>query len=110
MKRLTVLIALVFASPVSAQNFPKFEGRFVIDAANVIPDDREDALNKKLIDYQKSTTNEIAVVTVPSLEGYDIESYANTYFRKLGIGNRERNNGVLFLIAPTEHQMRIEVG
>ena len=48
--------------------------------------------------------------TVPSLQGYDIERFANELFRAWALGQKNRNNGVLFLVAPNEREVRIEVG
>jgi uncharacterized protein len=50
------------------------------------------------------------VATVSSLGGSDIETYANQLFRRWGLGDRVKNNGVLLLVAPNERRVRIEVG
>jgi uncharacterized protein len=50
------------------------------------------------------------VVTVTSLEGYDIADYANRLFRNWQLGDKERNDAVMLLVAPTERKLRIEVG
>jgi len=52
----------------------------------------------------------LVVATVPSLDGQAIEPYANTLFRAWKLGEAKKNNGVLFLVAPNEHRVRIEVG
>ncbi|MFF2878846.1 TPM domain-containing protein [Gottfriedia sp. NPDC057991] len=83
---------------------------YVQDYANVL--NREDTqtliqLGKKLED---TTSAQLAVLTIPSLEGNDIKEYANTAFRKYGLGNKEKNNGVLLLYAKKDRQIRIEVG
>lgn len=83
---------------------------YVQDYANVL--DSEDTqtliqLGKKLDD---TTSAQLAVLTIPSLEGNDIKEYANTAFRKYGLGNKEKNNGVLLLYAKKDRQIRIEVG
>ena len=53
---------------------------------------------------------QLVVATVKSLEGGDIETYANQLFRTWKLGEAKKNNGVLLLVAPTEHKVRIEVG
>ncbi len=53
---------------------------------------------------------QLVVATVKSLQGSDIETYANQLFRFWKLGEAKKNNGVLFLVAPTEHKVRIEVG
>ena len=59
---------------------------------------------------ERITSAEIAVATVSSLEGMSVEEYANTLFHLWGIGKKDRDNGVLVLVAPNERQVRIEVG
>jgi uncharacterized protein len=59
---------------------------------------------------ERQTTAQLTVVTVGSLGGKTVESYAHELFNQWGIGRRDVNNGVLFLIAPNERRMRIEVG
>jgi len=112
MKKLifAALVCLGFSMSASAQTFPEFTGKYVMDAANIIPDDREAALNERLIAYKNTSHNEIAVATVPSLEGRDIEGYANDFFEHLGVGDMDADSGVLLLIAPNERKVRIEVG
>lgn len=111
MKRiLAFAAALLIASPALAQTYPAHQGRPVIDAANVIPADREARLNQSLLDYERRTGHQLAVATVPSLGERDIETYAEEYFERLALGQRDVNDGVLFLVAPNERQMRIEVG
>jgi uncharacterized protein len=66
---------------------------------------------KQLVDsVREATSAEIAVVTVPSLQGMSVEEYANKLFGAWGIGKKGKDNGLLVLVAPTEQKMRIEVG
>lgn len=109
LKAVAVVLALL-AAPVSAQTFPAFQGHPVIDEADMIPADREAAMNAKIVAFEDRTKNEVAVVTVKSLEGYDIESYANKMFRHYGIGRADVDNGVLLLVAPNDRKVRIETG
>jgi uncharacterized membrane protein YgcG len=83
---------------------------FVNDFANIIPDDREAAIETALQSYEKETTIEIAVETTDSLQGEEIEDYANTLFRQWGVGKQGADNGVLVVIAPNERKYRVEVG
>lgn len=83
---------------------------FVNDFAKIISPDVASSLEQKLADFSARTTIEISVVTVPELAGETIESYAEKIFSDWGIGDEEKDNGVLFLIAPTERELRIEVG
>lgn len=82
----------------------------VNDFANIIPHENKARLEKKLSDFEKQTTIEIAVVTVPSLDGDTIENFTTRLFKEWGIGKKDKNNGIMFLVAPKERKMRIEVG
>jgi len=113
MKRLLLAMMLaILGSPAIAHDyhFPPLNGHPLVDAANVIPDQKEHTLDQELFDIWHQTGRQLAVVTVPSLEGTEIEDYANAYFRELGLGNKDINDGVLLLVAPKEHKVRIEVG
>lgn len=101
---------LVLASaPAPAQTFPKPAGR-VTDLANVIDPATEAEITGRLEQLERQTSSEVAVVTVPSLEGAAVDDYAVRLFKEWGIGQAKQDNGVLVLVAPTEREMRIEVG
>jgi uncharacterized protein len=89
--------------------FPKPAG-YVNDGAGVLDAKTRTELGALLRDVEQQTTAEIALVTVPSLDGMTVEEYANRLFKEWGIGKKGHDNGVLVLVAPTEHKMRIEVG
>jgi uncharacterized protein len=84
--------------------------RLVNDYAKLLDSYDADKLEKKLIAFDDSTSNQIVVVTVPSLNGEIIEEVAVKTFREWGIGNKKTNNGVLLLIALADKKIRIEVG
>lgn len=86
------------------------DGSWVTDDANVIPDAQEREINAEIDALEAATSAEIAVVTVDSLQGYPIESYANRLFNTWGIGKRGRDNGVLILHATQERRVRFETG
>ncbi len=92
-----------------AQQFPKNTG-MVNDFANIIPDDVQQQLEENLREFNGKTSIEIAVVTVNSLDGMVIEDYAARLFKEWGIGKKDNDNGVLFLVAMREKKMRIETG
>lgn len=83
---------------------------FVNDFAGVFTAEQKQNLEAKLSQFGKSTTNEISVVTVKSLEGDTVENFAEKLFQEWGIGNEQEDNGALLLIAIEDRQMRIEVG
>jgi uncharacterized protein len=92
-----------------AFDFPQLTGR-VVDQANVItPESRAD-LEAKLKDLEDKSGIQLVVATVKSLQGSDIETYANELFRTWKLGQAQKNNGVLLLVAPADHKVRIEVG
>lgn len=109
--RLGILLILTALLPqfASAQTFPALTGP-VVDGANVIPDDVEARLSQKLTAIKAQSQRQLQVVTVASLEGYDITDYANRLFRSWQLGDKSRNDGVLLLVAPSERRVRIEVG
>ena len=92
-----------------AVNFPALSGR-IVDQANVIPAETRTALEPKLADLEAKSGIQLVVATVTSLEGQEIEPYANELFRAWKLGEKSKNNGVLLLVAPNERRVRIEVG
>ncbi len=83
---------------------------FVTDDAHLLTSSQEATLEKTLQDYQSTTSNEIAVLTVPSLSGADIAQWNVEIFRKWGIGGKEKNNGILLTIAYADRQINITTG
>jgi uncharacterized protein len=99
-------------APLTAQGslqLPAPQGR-VNDFANLLDEATEARLDQLLRQVEDQTTAEIAVATVPTLQGLSVEDYAERLFRTWGIGQEKVDNGVLVLVAPTEREMRIEVG
>jgi len=92
-----------------AFSFPPLTGR-VVDQANVLSAQSRKDLEEKLQELENKSGVQLVVATVKSLEGSDIETYANQLFRNWKLGEARKNNGVLLLVAPTEHKVRIEVG
>jgi uncharacterized protein len=92
-----------------ALDFPQLTGR-VVDQAGVMSADSRSAVEAKLKDFEDKSGIQLVVATVKSLQGSDIETYANQLFRTWKLGQAQKNNGVLLLVAPAEHKVRIEVG
>jgi uncharacterized protein len=103
-----VALACTIAAAV-ALTFPPLSGR-VVDQANIISADVRGAIEVKLGDLEAKSGIQLVVATVASLEGQEIEPYANELFRHWQLGQKDKNNGVLLLVAPKEHRVRIEVG
>src|SRR4051812_14480330 len=113
MKRFLVIIILVVSSITThAQNVPVRPNppKLVNDFANVLSPEQNQILEERLVAFDDSTSNQIAIVTVPDLGGSDVESYANKLFRAWGIGTAKHDNGILILVAKNDRKMRIEVG
>ena len=108
---LTVFMAILiginaFASP----NIPKNPRQlFAYDEVGILSKETTQYINHTNLAL-KETGAQIVVAVVKDLGGYDIEGYANEMFREWGIGDKEKNNGVLLLVAPDERKLRIEVG
>ena len=83
---------------------------YINDKANLLSESTKQDLFKIGTDLDNKYKAQIAVYTIDSLNGETIEGYANKLFRKLGIGDKEKNNGVLILVAKNDHKARIEVG
>ncbi|WP_018388081.1 YgcG family protein [Ancylobacter sp. FA202] len=96
--------------PVWAEmTFPALTGR-VVDGAQVLSPDARAALEAKLAAQEARTTDQFVVATVSSLEGTSVEDYANRLFRFWKLGQADKDNGVLLLVAPNERRVRIETG
>ena len=90
-------------------HFPALTGR-IVDDAHLFSIDTREALTAKLKDFEEKSGIQLVVATAPTLEGWEIEPYANQLFRNWRLGQAQKNNGVLLLVAPYEHKVRIEVG
>lgn len=83
---------------------------FIYDDENIIDNNIENTLNTMLIALEKETEVEFAVITTPSLQNHSIESYANHVFNTLGIGKKEKDNGILLLMSRSDNRVRLEIG
>ncbi len=104
------MFLLLVPGSVFAYTSPGSSDGYITDFAEILSPETESMLESELAQFTASTTIEIAVVTVNSLDGDDVATYANELFREWGIGKEETNNGLLLLVAPNEREMRIEVG
>lgn len=115
MKRLLLILTLFFSFCATAQlkdiiatrpNPPKL----VNDHAKALTPQQTEALEQKLVQYDKSTSNQIAIILVDKLDGYSIEDAAIELGRNWGVGNKEFNNGVVILAAITDRKVTIRPG
>jgi uncharacterized protein len=107
---LAVLAWLACAiAPAAALDFPTYTGR-VVDEAGILDAGLRASLTQKLADLEARTTDQFVVVTLKSLQGTTIEDFGVQLGRAWKIGQKDKNNGVLLIVAPTERKVRIEVG
>jgi len=97
--------SFTFAQP----EFPVLSDR-VVDNANLLSAQTRTDLISLLAEHEQQTSNQVVVVTLSQLEGYDISDYANRLFRHWQLGQEDKDNGVLLLVAINERKVRIEVG
>ncbi len=100
---------LLTASALHAQNFPKLTGR-VVDQANLLSPTDEAALTAKLLALETQSQRQFVVATITDLDGYDIADYGYRLGRAWAIGDKQRNDGILLIIAPNDRKVRIENG
>ena len=109
---LLTLLWLSLALAAHAQDIPPRPSpqRLVNDLAHVMQPQEVDALERKLVAYDDSTSSQIAVVTVPTIGDNDLFDYAQKLYQAWGIGRKGKDNGLLVLVAIKEHQVRIHTG
>lgn len=98
------------ATPGRAQSFPPANGTHVVDAANLLDPAAEQALDGKLAAFEKQTGRQFVVATIADLQGYPIDDYGYRLGRTWGVGHKDKNDGVLLIVAPKDRKVRIEVG
>lgn len=113
MKRLATALFLA-AAPVAAQTVPEPLSPFVSDFADILDAETEARITEALVAAREDPGAEIAVVTVGSQDDYGFHvstrSFATSLFNAWGIGDADRNNGILLLVAIDESEMRLELG
>jgi len=110
---IAIFFAVIFSltNPVMAQDvsYPQATG-YVVDQSGIIDGATQSKLEAWILELKQKTGAEVAVVTVDSTEPLSIEEYAVNLFQRFGIGQKGKDNGVLFLVAYKDHHLRIEVG
>lgn len=107
---LVVCLTALLPSAVFAYTSPGSPTGYVNDFANVITDSTQAELESVLSAEQAASSNQISVVTVPTIGDDYIENYAEKLFQEWGIGTKDKDNGVLVLLAIEDRKVRIEVG
>ncbi|GAB3176694.1 TPM domain-containing protein [Telluribacter humicola] len=109
---LSFIITLAVALGALAQDIPArpTPPRLVNDFANALSADQRAALERKLVAYDDSTSSQIALVIVPTTGQYPIADYAFKLGREWGVGEKDKNNGIVLLWAPKDRKVFIATG
>jgi uncharacterized protein len=112
MKHLLLFFLLIHFGLSAQSPFPEpmSPRKLVNDFTNTLTAEQIQMLESKLVAYDDSTSNQVAIIIVASLEGYDIAQYGAEISEKWGIGNKEKNNGVLLLVAINDRKVNISTG
>ncbi|WP_347157504.1 TPM domain-containing protein [Pontibacter chitinilyticus] len=84
--------------------------RLVNDLADMLSPEEEQALEQKLVNYNDTTSTQIAIVTITSIGGYDVDQYAAELGQQWGIGGKKNSNGILILVAKNERKVSLQTG
>ena len=115
MRAVLICLALLLSACAQANGADKsapaieLTGR-VVDAADILSEQFEDELTARLAQLETETKVQLVVATTPDLKGYDIADYSFELANLWGIGSKERDDGLLVLVAPNERKVRIAVG
>ena len=106
---LAVLMAVLLPAFVFAADVPYLTGR-VVDNAGILSPDTRTRVTALVQAHEQATSNQIVVLTVPTIQPESIEQYATDVFNAWKLGQKGQNNGVLLVVVPHDRRMRIEVG
>jgi uncharacterized protein len=106
---LAVLVVVLPPGYAADPQFPALTGR-IVDNANLLSAEDEAAIEAELATLEGKSTDQLVVVTLPTLQGFSIEDYGYKLGRHWGIGQAGKDNGVLLIVAPNDRKVRIEVG
>jgi uncharacterized protein len=106
---LLIILLLLFPAQLTALEAPQLTGR-VNDLARMLPPESLQRLEQRLAAFERETSNQVVVLTLPSLQGDDIDQFSIRVADAWKIGQKGRDNGILLVIAQAERKVRIEVG
>ncbi|HKV25122.1 MAG TPA: TPM domain-containing protein [Candidatus Acidoferrum sp.] len=107
----SIFLLLLFAAASPAQNIKDIHPvGYVTDLAHVLTPGAAQRLESLCAEVEQKTGAQMAIVTVRSLNGEDIDQYGNDLFAHLGVGGKKNNRGVLLLVAPLDRKYRTEIG
>ncbi len=110
MRRLIFILSLFWSFSAAAFDIPAPTGKPVNDYAGILSSSENASLTEKLKAFYDSTSNQICIITVPSLEGMDAQQLSLEWANNWKIGTGTNNNGILLFFAMNEHKMFIQVG
>jgi uncharacterized protein len=112
MKRFLTSVTLLCALIVFTNSHsPSQDKNYVLDQSHILTDEQNNKLNTLYISHEKKTTNQIALVTTDTFDpDSTIESYSLRVFNELGVGQKDKNNGVLIVFSAPKKQVRIATG
>ncbi len=111
MKKLLLFLAIILSTFSSySQNFPAKPNKLVNDYTGTLSSEQIAQLERKLVVFDDSTSIQLSVVLIKSLEGYDIGDYGYRLGRAWGIGDKEKNSGALLLVAIGDRKVTIQTG
>jgi uncharacterized protein len=109
MKRLIVILFILFNFTYAYIQVPILD-RYVTDKTNTLTSAQLNGLEYRLKTYEDTTSNQIVILMIPSLEGEDLFDFSQQVAEKNKIGQKGKDNGILILIVKEERKIRIEVG
>lgn len=111
-KYLYIIVFLTFLHALNGQNFPEpmSPPRIVNDFTGLLNSGEQYSLETKLVQFNRESSTQIAIVTYDDLQGFDIGDFGDRLAQQWGIGQADSNNGILMLISPANHKMTIRVG
>ena len=104
-----ILLLVLFTSPAAALDIPRASG-YVNDNASLLNQGTKLKLEQFLREFEKSDSTQIVVLTIPTLESEALEDYSLKVLEDWKVGQKDKDNGALLLIAKAERKVRIEVG
>jgi uncharacterized protein len=107
-----IFLLYIVLGAIHAQELPEPPNppRLVNDFADMLTAYEENQLESRLVNYNDTTSTQIAIVIIRSLQGYDIFEYAQALAQKWQIGQQSKNNGLLILISKEDRKIRIHTG
>lgn len=108
-KNIFLLFILTLFAPLYSLEVPYFSGR-VNDYANLLSYEAKARIDNKLAEHEKATTNQVVVLTIFDLKEEVLEEFSIKVAETWGIGQKDKDNGVLLLISLNDRKLRIEVG